>query len=93
MTWQDTPSPEDDEGQPMFQGLLRLVNDKNENLGSICWFYDVGPFYASAMDVNDTTLVRRIGPYTTLEGAKQSVLNAIEGRLDISTRAAYPRSK
>lgn len=92
MTWQDEPIPDDDEGNPKFKGLIRLVNDKNEHLGGICWFYDEGPFYASAMDPNDITLVRRIGPCTTLEGAKRSIINALEGLIpDISKRAGYQR--
>lgn len=91
MTWRDEPIPNDDEGRPMFKGLVRLTNDKNEELGGICWFYDDGPFYASAMDVNDTSLVRRIGPCTTLEGAKQRIFDALEGWVDISNRAGYRR--
>jgi hypothetical protein len=93
MNWQDVPIPEDEEGNPRFKGLLKLVNDKREHLGGICWFYDEGPFYSSAMDVNDTTLVRRIGPCSTLEGAKQSVFDAIEGLTNISDRASYLRSE
>jgi hypothetical protein len=92
MNWHDQPIPNDDEGNPMFKGLLDLTNDKNERLGGICWFFDEGPFYASAMDVNDTNVVRRIGPCTTLHGAKQRVYDAIEGRIpDISKRAGYQR--
>jgi hypothetical protein len=91
MNWKDAPIPNDDEGRPMFKGLLDLTNDKNEPLGGICWFYDEGPFYASAMDVNDTRVIRRIGPCMTLEGAKRRVFDAIEGKLDISNRAGYQR--
>ena len=91
MNWQEPPIERDETGEPMFKGVLRLVNDKNEHLGGICWFDDDGPFYCSAMDVKDTELVRRIGPCTTLEGAKQSVFAAIEGRMDISDRAGYLR--
>lgn len=91
MNWHDQPIPEDDCGRPMFKGSIDLTNDKNELLGSICWFYTDGPFYAHAMDSNDTTLIRRIGPCSTLDGAKQSVLDAIEGRKDISARAGYGR--
>lgn len=91
MNWKDKPIPNDDAGRPMFKGLLDLSNDKNEHLGGICWFFDEGPFYASAMDANDVTLIRRIGPCTTLEGAKQSVFAALEGRKNISDRAAYRR--
>lgn len=94
MNWRDKPIPNDDEGRPMFKGSLGLTNDKNEHLGGILWFYDEGPFYASAMDVNDISLVRRIGPCSTLQGAKQRVYDAIEGRIpDISNRAGYQRSK
>jgi hypothetical protein len=93
MNWQDEAIPEDDHGNPRFKGLMRLVNDKNEHLGGICWFSDEGPFYASAMDVSDTSVVRRIGPCATLEGAKRRVCDALEGRIiDISKRAGYPRS-
>lgn len=91
MNWQEPPVEFDQYREPRFRGLLRLVNDKNEHLGGVCWFCDEGPFYSSAMDVNDTELVRRVGPRTTLEGAKQSVFDAIEGRLDLSGRAAYRR--
>jgi hypothetical protein len=89
MNWSDEPIPDDDGGSPMFKGLVHLTNDKNEHLGGICWFYDDGPFYASAMDVNDTRLIRRIGPCFTLEGAKQAVFDVIEGKLNISNRAGY----
>lgn len=91
MNWHDKEIPNDDEGRPMFKGLVGLTNDKNERLGGVCWFSDAGPFYASAMDVNDTSVIRRIGPCTTLEGAKQRVLDALEGRLNISNRAGYQR--
>jgi hypothetical protein len=91
MNWHDKPIPNDDEGRPMFKGLIDLTNDKNEHLGGICWFYDDGPFYASAMDITDTKLVRRIGPHTTLEGAKRSIFDALEGKTDISKRAGYRR--
>lgn len=91
MNWHDKPIPKDDEGRPMFKGLVELTNDKNEHLGGICWFYHEGPFYASAMDVHDISLVRRIGPCTTLDGAKRSVYAALEGATDISDRAGYQR--
>jgi hypothetical protein len=91
MNWNDKPIPQR-EGRPMFKGSLGLTNDKNELLGCIVWFYDAGPFYAHAMDAANPDLIRRIGPCTTLEGAKRAVCDAIEGRLDISKRAAYPRN-
>lgn len=91
MNWRDEPIPNDDTGHPMFKGRLSLTNDKNEPLGSICWFYDAGPFYAHAMDATDTSLMRRIGPCTTLDGAKRAVFEAIEGHRDISGRAGYQR--
>lgn len=92
MTWSDEPIPNDDTGHPMFKGIIQLTNDKNEHLGGICWFSDDGPFYASAMDPTDTTLVRRIGPCTTLEGAKRSIVDAIEGLIpDLNKRAGYLR--
>jgi len=91
MNWNDDPIPCDDEGNPKFKGLLKLTNDKNEKLGGICWFDDDGPFYASALDINDVRIIRRIGPCTTLEGAKKSILDAISGLKDISNRAGYPR--
>ena len=92
MNWNDSPISNDDEGRPMFKGAINLTNDKNEPLGSVVWFYDQGPFYAHAMDINDTSLIRRIGPCTTLEGAKQRIFDALEGRLDISNRAGYQRA-
>jgi hypothetical protein len=92
MTWSDEPIPNDEHGHPKFRGIIHLTNDKNEHLGGICWFYDDGPFYASALDPTDITLVRRIGPCTTLEGAKQRVIEAIEGLIpDLNKRAGYPR--
>ena len=91
MNWKDIDIPNDNEGNPMFKGSINLTNDKNEVLGSICWFYDKGPFYSHAMDVNDTKLIRRIGPCCTLERAKESIMNAIEGKLNISNRAGYKR--
>ena len=91
MNWKDVNIPDDEYGEPMFKGSQHLTNDKNEVLGSICWFYDEGPFYSHAMDVNNINLLRRIGPCTTLERAKKSVMDAIEGKLDISNRAGYQR--
>lgn len=92
MNWQEPPIERDEYDEPRFKGLLRLVNDKNEHLGSICWFDDDGPFYSSAMDPKDITMVRRIGPCTTLEGAKTRVLDAIEGYIpDLGKRAGYLR--
>lgn len=91
MNWRDAPIDNDDEGRPMFKGLLHLTNDKQEHLGGVLWFYDQGPFYASAMDAKDTNVIRRIGPCSTLESAKQAVFDAIEGKKDISNRAGYPR--
>jgi hypothetical protein len=91
MNWKDEPIPSDEDGTPMFMGILRLTNDKNERLGGICWFSDDGPFYAHAMDAKDVSLIRRIGPCTTMDGAKRSVMDAIEGRKDISSRAGRPR--
>jgi len=91
MTWQDQPIDNDDEGNPMFKGVQRLLNDKEETLASICGFYDEGPFYAHAMDANNPELIRRIGPCSTLESAKSACEKAIEGRMDISDRAGYLR--
>lgn len=91
MNWTEQPIPADDEGQPMFLGRLMLSNDKSEKLGGVVWFHEEGPFYSHAMDVRDTTRMARIGPCYTLEGAKQSVIDAIEGRLDIHDRAGYRR--
>lgn len=91
MNWKDCEIPNDENGNPMFKGSIDLTNDKNELLGSVCWFYDEGPFYSHAMDVNNTNLIRRIGPCQTLEGAKKSVMDAIEGKLNISNRAGYQK--
>ena len=91
MNWHEQQIPEGEDGRPMFAGRIALTNDKDEILGSICWFYDSGPYYAHAMDIRDTTLIRRIGPCTTLEGAKRSIFDALEGREDISDRAGYER--
>lgn len=90
MNWRDKPIPYDDENRAVFKGLIELTNDKNEHLGGICWFQDDGPFYASAMDINDTGVIRRIGPCTTLEGAKRRVYEALGGLiLDLNKRAGY----
>lgn len=91
MSWRDAPIPNTDEGLPMFLGNIDLVNDKNELLGSVLWFYDDGPFYAHAADLTEPTVIRRIGPHTTLEGAKASVMEVVEGRKDVRARAGYPR--
>lgn len=91
MNWRDEPIPDDDEGNPKFRGVIALTNDKNEHLGGICWFSDDGPFYANAMDAKDIRVIRRIGPCTTLEGAKSSVYAALEGADSISNRAGYLR--
>jgi hypothetical protein len=91
MYWKENQIPNDDEGNPMFEGSILLSNDKNEKLGAICWFYENGPFYSYAMDVNQISVMRRIGPVATLEGAKQSIINALEGRFSLSNRAGYPR--
>jgi hypothetical protein len=80
MSWREQDIERDDEGRPMFEGSITLQNDKNEPLGGICWFFEDGPFYAHAMDVNDTRFMRRIGPCSTLEGAKRAIYAAIEGR-------------
>lgn len=90
-TWVHKPIPDDEGGRPMFKGLMELTNDKGECLGSISWFYESGPFYAHAMDAKDTSLLRRIGPHDTLDGAKFSVDAAITGKKDLSGRAAYRR--
>jgi hypothetical protein len=91
MNWHDAPIGDDEYGRPLFKGVLHLLNDKREKLGGIMWFEDAGPFYAHAMDVNDITLVRRIGPCSTIDSAKRAIVDAIEGRLNISNRAGYPR--
>jgi hypothetical protein len=77
----------------MFKGNIELTNDKDEQLASVLWFYDEGPFYAFAMDVSDTTVLRRIGPCTTLESAKAACMRALEGKMDISKRAGYLRNE
>jgi hypothetical protein len=91
MNWHDQPIPNDDEGHPMFKGSIDLVNDKNELLAGVVWFSDEGPFYAHAVDLNEPAIIRRIGPCTSLDGAKARCLDVIEGRLDVSKRAGYPR--
>ena len=93
MQWQDDTIPKDEEGRPMFLGAVQLSNDKGEHLASVCWFYDAGPFYAHAMDAKQPEVLRRIGPCTSLDGAKAACERAIEGALDISNRAGYPRMK
>lgn len=91
MNWRDDPIPNDDEGRPMFKGTISLKNDKGELLANVLWFWDEGPFYAHAMDAKNPMLLRRVGPCTTLEGAKRACIEAIEGHKDISKRAGYPR--
>lgn len=91
MNWLDRPIEKDKEGRPKFKGNIVLANDKQEVLASVVWFYDEGPFYAHAMDAKYTSLLRRIGPITTLEGAKRACMEAIEGKKDLSGRAAYQR--
>ncbi len=91
MNWHDVPSALDEYDRPLFKGVLHLTNDKQEKLGGIVWFEDEGPFYAHAMDIKNVNLIRRIGPCTTLEKAKQNIIDALEGRLNISNRAGYTR--
>ena len=91
MDWCDQDIPNDDNGHPMFKGSVGLFSEKDGLIGSICWFMDGGPFYAHAMDIKDTTVIRRIGPCTTLDDAKENVRMALSGELDISNRAGYER--
>lgn len=93
MNWIDErPAPVSlDEGREMFRGALRLLNDKAERLANIVWFCDDGPFYAYAVDASDLTMMRRIGPHTSIDSAKQACIDVIEGRRSIRARAAYPR--
>lgn len=94
MNWHDQHNkiPLDDLGHPKFRGALLLTNDKNEDLASICWFSDDGPFYAHAVDLNEPNVMRRIGPVRTLEMAKQCCLDAIEGKIkSLNRRAGYER--
>lgn len=91
MQWNDAPIEKDDSGKPKFLGLQKLTNDKGEKLASICWFHDFGPFYAHAVDLKEPDDMRRIGPCSTLDGAKAACLEVIEGSLDVSKRARYER--
>lgn len=81
MNWKHLLIPIDDEDDPEFEGYLELTNDKNELLAEICWFYTNGPFYVWAMDATNTLLIKRIGPCSTLEGAKQTAMDAMEGKI------------
>lgn len=90
MNWLDQPIPNDDEGRPMFKGSMDLHDDKNMKLASIIWFYDGGPYYAFAVDHQDHTVICRIGPVMTLDGAKDACVRAISGELDLTGRARYP---
>lgn len=94
MIWRDNHNkiPLDDVGMPRFRGSLTLLNDKGETLASICWFFDAGPFYAHAVDLNEPDVMRRIGPMTTLEAAKARCIAVVEGGIpDLDKRAGYPR--
>ncbi len=90
MSWRDDPPTLDEKGRKQWDSAT-LLNDKAELLGSVMWFYDHGPFYAHAVDLREPDVIRRIGPHETLEGAKDSVMAVVEGRLDVSKRAGYPR--
>jgi hypothetical protein len=91
MNWRDVPAELDDEGNPKCVGHLVLVNDKNEELAGLVWFYDGGPFYASAVDLREPDVLRRIGPCTTLESGKEACMRVIQGDRDVSGHAGYPR--
>ena len=92
MNWRDDEIPNDDEGRPMFKGSQSLANDKGEQLASIVWFDESGPFYAHAVDLNEPNVMRRIGPITKLDAARARCVDAIEGRIpDLNKRAGYPR--
>jgi hypothetical protein len=92
MSWSDDEIPISENGRPMFKGCISLTNDRGEQLASIVWFRDKGPFYAHAMDPTDPAIIRRIGPVTTLDGAKLRCVDALEGRVpDLGKRAGYPR--
>lgn len=91
MQWNDAPIENDENGKPMFRGIQQLKNDRGEDLGHVCWFYDEGPFYAHAVDLKEPDVIRRIGPCDTLDGAKAACLEVIEGTKDVSKRAGYPR--
>lgn len=70
---------------------IELTNDKGELLGKIIWFSNEGPYYAYAVDLREPEVGIRIGPHSTLEGAKASVLAVLEGKKDVNGRAEYPR--
>lgn len=90
MNWRDVEAiPAAPDGTPMFLAGIELVNDKNTKLASVIWFVESGPFYAHAVDPKDFGLIRRIGPCTSLDGAKQACVNHIEGKLDRQGAAAY----
>jgi len=91
MTWRNAPIENDPDGNPTCLGLIELVNDKAERLGIVLWFYEHGPFYASAVDLREPDVIRRIGPHHTLEGGKEAVMSVVEGRFDVSRRAGYLR--
>lgn len=91
MNWTDREPGKTDEGKPMCKGIIELMNDKDEFLGSVMWFCDGGPFYAHAVDLREPDVTRRIGPHTTLEDGKLAVMQVVEGQLDVSKRAGYPR--
>lgn len=93
MNWRDRHNQIelDERGEPMFRGLMRLDNDRGERLASICWFSDDGPFYAHAVDLREPDVMRRIGPCSTLDGAKDACSRVIEGSKDVSGRAGYQR--
>lgn len=88
MEWKDELRSDNAE---KFKGIIKLHNDKQQVVGSICWFYDSGPFYAAAVIPTEPDVMRRIGPISTLEHAKEACIQVAEGNKDISGRAAYPR--
>lgn len=92
MIWRDVEIPKDDSGEPMFTLCRVLTNDKGERLGSICAFFENGPFYTHVMDPDDTTQIRRIGPISTLANAEKRVEEILVGAgiLPRGT-ASYPR--
>jgi hypothetical protein len=90
--WVDgVPKIDPKSGRRVCKGVLEL-NHGEEQLARIVWFSSVGPYYAWAMDVKDTRLMRRIGPQDNIEQAKERCRQALAGEIDISRRMGVIRT-
>jgi hypothetical protein len=80
MQWRDKNPEQGGEDNLSLTGLIELMNDQNKVIASIIWFEDEGPFYAYARNGKMPDYLKRIGPSSTLDGAKEACMAQLEGR-------------